>query len=149
MKDSFGGAYLITIIITFFVLFITLLTFVLSYVQVFSRKNQIINYLERKEFKIDTSDNDEIFNFYKVDSEDVSKMQSLCNSSGNSNENNENANENNEILSINDHGVCIKPKESGKYYEVTLYFKFNFFGYSAIFPVSGQTAINPKKIGVS
>ena len=47
MKDAFGGAFMLRILIVFFVVFVCFMTVAVSYVRVYRIKNNVISILER------------------------------------------------------------------------------------------------------
>lgn len=49
MRESIGGLWLFSIVITFIVLFVSFLAYSISYTRAFKVKNEIINYIERAE----------------------------------------------------------------------------------------------------
>lgn len=49
MRESIGGLWLFSIVITFIVLFVSFLAYSISYTRAFKAKNEIINYIERAE----------------------------------------------------------------------------------------------------
>lgn len=49
MRDAFGGTFLMYMIITFVVIFVTFMAETLKYVQAYRTKNAIINYIEEYE----------------------------------------------------------------------------------------------------
>lgn len=49
MRESIGGLWLFSIVITFIVLFVSFLAYSISYTRAFKVKNEIINYIERSE----------------------------------------------------------------------------------------------------
>ena len=49
MRESIGGLWLFSIVVTFIVLFVSFLAYSISYTRAFKVKNEIINYIERAE----------------------------------------------------------------------------------------------------
>lgn len=49
MRESIGGMWLFSIVITFIVLFVSFIAYSISYTRAFKVKNEIINYIERAE----------------------------------------------------------------------------------------------------
>lgn len=49
MRDAFGGTFLMYLVITFVVIFVTFLAVTMKYIQAYRVKNEIINYIEQYE----------------------------------------------------------------------------------------------------
>lgn len=61
MRESIGGTWLISIVITFIALFAAFLAYAISYTKAFNVKNHIINLIERSEGWTASSDSDDAY----------------------------------------------------------------------------------------
>lgn len=135
MRESFGGAFIINLLLVFIVIFISFMAVTISYAKAFRVKNQVINIVEQNQYSgtgdvgviplIDTylqSVN------YFVDDIDCGEYNQ------------------------NVRGVCITPMINGvnltqavneQYYKITTYIRidFPFFGIKLTIPISGETKI--------
>lgn len=144
MRESFGGAFMIKLVLVFIVLYISFMAIAVNYAKTFRVKNNVINMLEQNQFQL----NDEfgIIDDYlwKVpynvnDGSTDNSIPSHCNNVGFGNR------VSNTILTTN--GVCIEqelPKNNTSnsfYYKVTAYIsiKLPLFKISMIIPISGET----------
>lgn len=147
MKDSFGGAFMIKLMLVFIVIYITFMGVAINYAKVFRVKNNVINILEQYQFNI-SDDNerstmsrvidDYLMNVpYNIGEASKRSVKSDCGGL-------ELGASNNEKM-LTSRGVCIQKSSvsgsSNVYYKVTAYIAidFPFFGLSFTFPISGET----------
>lgn len=145
MRESFGGAFMIKLILIFIVVYISFMAVAINYAKAFRVKNNVINLLEQNQFKL----GDEItfidkyldsvpYNFY-----DNRSVQDNCNNVTFGSTDNEKKT----VLTLN--GACIvkmgDEDENSRdyYYKVTTYIsiEFPFFNIYMTFPISGETKI--------
>ena len=147
MKDSFGGAFMIKLMLIFIVIYITFMCVAINYAKVFRVKNNIINILEQNQFDISSSSErtiitDNIDEYllnvpYSIGDASKSSVKSDCGGL-------EFGSSNGERM-LTKRGVCIQKNSasgsSNVYYKVTAYIAidFPFFGLSFTFPISGET----------
>ncbi|MGN1267896.1 MAG: hypothetical protein ACI4U0_00090 [Candidatus Aphodocola sp.] len=132
MKDAFGGAFMIKIILVFIVIFVTFMAAAVTYAKAFRVKNNVINILEQNQ----SSDKnlDDVINQVDVYLASVPY------------------NENNETTirdcskaggKFTDYGVCIVPQGDSnfRYYKVITYISVSlpFFHIDLTMPISGET----------
>ena len=55
MRESFGGAFMIKLVLVFIVIYITFMAVAIDYAKVFRVKNNVINILEQNQFVIGDS----------------------------------------------------------------------------------------------
>lgn len=146
MKDSFGGAFMIKLMLVFIVIYITFMGVAINYAKVFRVKNNVINILEQYQFNIgDDNERSTISGVideylmnvpYNVGEASKRSVKSDCGGL-------ELGSSNKEKM-LTSRGVCIQKSSvsSGNvYYKVTAYIAidFPFFGLSFTFPISGET----------
>lgn len=133
MRESFGGAFIINLLLVFIVIFISFMAVTISYAKAFRVKNQVINIVEQNQYSgtgdsyVEGLINDylEIVPYY------VDGIE--CGAG-----------------SANVRGACIKPMIesadptqpiSEQYYKITTYIQINFpfFDIKLTIPISGET----------
>ena len=143
MRESFGGAFMIKLVLIFIVIYVSFMAVAVNYAKAFRVKNNVINILEQNEFQIGDSI-DIIDEYLKNVPYDLSKIDSIpsnCNNVtfGNTDKSKDTV--------LTGRGVCITQlgdKGSHKiYYKVTTYIAidFPFFGINMTLPISGETKI--------
>ena len=141
MRESFGGAFMIKLVLVFIVIYITFMAVAIDYAKVFRVKNNVINLLEQKQFLLGDSieDIDNYLNSVPYNENGNSSVKSNCNNTefGSKSGNN--------VLTTN--GVCItqygNETDNNIYYKVTAYIsiEFPFFDIYLTIPISGETKI--------
>lgn len=129
MKDAFGGSFVITIILTFFVIFICFMTVSISFAKTFRVKNGVVNYIEHnKGYTVEEIDAYLYEVAYSYPKDRYPKVLEHCNSQGGN---------------LTEHGVCIVSKNSGSYYKVFAYIVMDFplFNVGIAIPIGGETKI--------
>ena len=145
MRDAFGGAFSIKLMLVFLMLYISFICVALNYARAFRVKNRIINIIEQNEgYGYDSSNdakiNQEINAYlgstgYHVNYSDLGNDFSSCGS---------------DFIGFSEgHGYCIVEKRSGsdKYYLVETYMLFRipiidtFTGINFPIRVQGETRI--------
>lgn len=139
MRESFGGAFMIKLVLVFIVIYITFMGVAIEYAKVFRVKNQVINMLEQSQYKIgDTSVED------KIDTYLSSVPYNRAGTIGVENKCNNSITENNSYKYIT-RGVCIEQfvddNAVNAHFKVTVYISidFPFFGINMTLPISGET----------
>ncbi len=158
MKDAFGGAFMINIMLIFLGIYISFIAVAVSYAKAFRVKNQIINYIQQYEGLTMEASN-AIDNYLKeaayyvnVSSGDAcyatrtdSNLGSGCRTVEGSNPYQLRPRE----AMCTERGYCVRsvPVNSGanigKYYVITTYLQiqFPFFGLSFTVPITGETRL--------
>lgn len=135
MKDAFGGAFILRIMLVFFVVFICFMTVAINFAKTFRIKDNVINILERSNFSsmdLAVTSIDEYLRgiSYSYPGSRYTKVQRNCNTQGGT---------------LTDYGVCIVKKASDTYtyYKVTAYIvmEFPLFNVGTVIPISGETKI--------
>ena len=141
MRESFGGAFMIKLVLIFIVIYITFMAVAIDYAKVFRVKNNVINILEQNQFLIGDSFDaiDDYLNGVPYNENGNNSVKSNCDSTEFGAIKN-----NNTLLTTN--GVCIKQSgdnTNGIYYKVTAYIsiEFPFFDLYFTIPISGETKI--------
>ncbi len=156
MRESIGGAWLVTIVVLFIVLFSSYLAVSINYTKAFKVKNFIINTIEQhegfdkynvikdsntateSELKADTSTQGAILaylkstGYYTSELSGETAMRRRCNSDSENN-----------VDSYYDGGYCVKKicTSMGTYYKVTTFIKFQvpIIQSSILIDISGET----------
>jgi len=130
MRESFGGAFMIKMILVFIVVYVSFMAVAVNYAKAFRVKNNVINILEQSKY-VPGDDITKIDDYlasvpYNV-KDDKSKEECL------------NSVDNPQWV---DRGVCIAPQIGG-YYKVTTYIsiEFPFFNLNMTLPISGETKV--------
>ena len=137
MRESFGGAFMIKLILVFIVIYISFMAVAVNYAKAFRVKNGVINILEQNQFIIGENYDmiDEYlgsisYNFYSNPS-----IKTDC-------DNTDFGVKNGDTL-LTKNGVCIRRKGDNYnfYYDVTSYIsiEFPFFNISLTLPIKGET----------
>lgn len=134
MRESFGGAFIIKLLLVFIIVYISFMAIAINYAKAFRVKNQVINIIEQNQY---TGDDDQLV---------ISKIDSYLSSVA------YNYSENNKIKDncdsfkeskLTDNRACIVPlgNEDARYYKVITYIAidFPFFDISMVIPISGET----------
>ena len=137
MRESFGGAFMIKLVLVFIVIYISFMAVAINYAKVFRVKNNVINILEQYQYD-GTSGNlavqkiEEYLPKVPYDETGNTSVINDCNS------------QSGQLL---ERGVCIvanaNSSGSNKYYKVTVYISidFPFFDLHFTIPISGETTI--------
>jgi len=140
MRESFGGAFMIKLVLIFIVIYITFMAVAIDYAKVFRVKNNVINILEQSQFEIgDSFDNiDNYLSKVPYNENGNESVKKNCNVTSFGSINNDT------LLTTN--GVCIVKKDdvdNDFYYKVTAYIsiEFPFFNLYFTIPISGETKI--------
>lgn len=141
MRDAFGGAFLIKIILIFLFVYVAFMAVALNYAKAFRIKNQIINIIEQYEGYNDKiaenglSSKEEILTYIERMGYNVSLTF-----------------DNNEQNRVCENGYCITKKCNfkGTYYlvETFVHLELPFFSIDVTVPISGETRIISGTIGI-
>jgi len=133
MRDAFGGAFFIKIMLIFFAIYISFIAIALNYAKAFRVKNNIINIIEEHEsYNIDVQN---LVDDY------VASMNYYVTSVG------PNSSSTSYADGCTGRGYCVRRMYSdtlrGKYYKVTTFIEisFPFFGINITVPVTGETRL--------
>ena len=143
MRDSFGGTFMIQLLLIFIVIYVSFMAVALNYAKAFRVKNGVINILEQQQYDGTYNDPaiDDVNAYlnsipYKYGSND--ELRKSCMNSAVENVDDK-------VPIFTDNGVCIVPLgESGRnYYKVITYIpiKFDFFNLKFHIAISGETNI--------
>lgn len=133
MRESFGGVFIIKLLLVFIVVYVSFMAVAINYAKAFRVKNQVINIVEQYQY-IGSSDIDVI---EKIEKFLVKVPYTISGIDCGNDVNNESIK--------NVEGVCIEPMISmpstEQYYKITTYIKidFPFFGIKLVIPISGET----------
>lgn len=132
MRDAFGGAFLIKLMIIFFAIYISFIAIALSYAKAFRVKDTIVNYIEENEGysndvyeQIDDYVSSVGYYVSSVGPDSSTKYGEGCTG----------------------RGYCVSEMFSdeyrGTYYKVTTFIEivFPFFGINITVPISGETRV--------
>lgn len=142
MRDAFGGAFMLKVILVFVVIYVAFMCIALDYARAFRVKNRVINILEQYQYGSNTNTDEAVSN--AIDAY-LSEVHYLIPQSAGDN-----------IISTDSkydychcdgtyhNGICIEAfgNEKSHYYKVTSYIIFNlpFFGLDSFpLPVRGET----------
>ena len=153
MKDAFGGAFMLRILIVFFVVFVCFMTVAISYVRVYRIKNNVISILEREDNYNDAATKIGSY-LQSIDYQYVTN-ESVINECAKRVEATDNVVKTFNVAGGNANGVCIVPYGEvidGIYkyhYQVTAYIVLDFplFHLGTVVPISGET--RPLYMGAS
>lgn len=133
MRDAFGGAFFIKIMLIFFAIYISFIAIALNYAKAFRVKNNIINIIEEREsYNIDVQN---LVDDY------VASMNYYVTSVG------PNGSSTSSSEGCRGRGYCVRSMYSdtlrGTYYKVTTFIEisFPFFGINITVPVTGETRL--------
>lgn len=128
MRESFGGAFMLKLAITFLIIYVSFMAVAVNYAKAFRVKNQIINILEQNQYsgQNDDATKNIIFGYLSDVHYNVGSVE--CSSD----------------RSLDAYGICIEGHDNNQgssYYRVTTYISidFPFFGIKMILPIRGET----------
>ena len=135
MRESFGGAFIIKLLLIFIVFYISFMAVAINYAKTFRVKNHVINLVEQNQYSGSSDSNtiELIKEYLETVPYNVSEIN--C--------------ESNDLFdgtNVENMGICILPMSddsNNQYYKVTAYIKidFPFFGTNLTVPISGETKI--------
>ena len=141
MRESFGGAFMIKLVLVFIVIYISFMAVAINYAKAFRVKNNVINILEQNQFMLgdDITVIDDYLAKVPYDLNDNNSVKRNCNNTefGSKKEN----------TILTNRGVCITQfsddKTNDVYYRVTSYIsvEFPFFDIYMTLPISGETKV--------
>ena len=137
MRDAFGGAFMIKLMLIFLVIYVCFIAVALNYAKAFKAKNGIIDLIERYEGYENCQD---LVNSYLSNIRYYVKSQSGDNAQYSKNNGN---------ITCYDLGYCIESFDdaSGSNYIVTTFLEVNFFGFDSLaglsftVPIRGEVRI--------
>ena len=138
MRESFGGAFMIKLVLIFIIIYVAFMAGAVNYAKVFRVKNRILDILEQNQY---TGSNDSVtlgkvenelrdFN-YKIPEADRTKLENLCMENAGTNR-----------FEFTERGACIIEIGDGtsRYYRVTVHIVFDLpFISHLTLPISGDT----------
>ena len=139
MRESFGGAFIIKLLLVFIIVYVSFMAVAINYAKSFRVKNRVINILEQNQYDIDNGADEFVITgiiepelkSFAYDHSGSEKVENDCKSFANSRK--------------TPRGVCIVPlgNDSARYYRVITYIAidFPFFGIELVIPISGETKI--------
>lgn len=143
MRDSYGGAFMFSIVFTFIVLFISFLAITVNYAKVFRIKNGVIDILEQNQYS-----NDDYRKSAVIDEIDSYLAEFGYTNGGNTGISNHCQDEGGEFTK---NGACIveldasdkRDSSAGIYYRVYVYIvgSIPLLGNNIVMPISGDTDI--------
>ena len=138
MRESFGGAFMIKLVLIFIVVYISFMAVAINYAKAFRVKNGVINILEQ--YKYNGSKNKEDPVIKKVD--DYLKNVPYNHGANDKEEKHCNSQGDNHVFTK--YGVClvkVSSDASPRYFKVITYISidFPFFNISMTIPISGET----------
>lgn len=139
MRESFGGAFMIKLLLVFIVIYISFMAIAVNYAKTFRVKNNIINILEQNQYN---SNNSASINTIRTKIEEY--VKNVPYTIDLKEERNDLRNQCNNVGQQYMHGVCITPQQRDQkkaYYKVTVYISLDlpFFEIHMTVPVSGET----------
>ena len=149
MRESFGGAFMIKLVLVFIVVYISFMAVAINYAKAFRVKNQVINILEQYKYKGNIGDEAFIkLNEYLPSvpynlGDKIEEISDKCSEQAT------NLGVKADKAVVSDYGVCLismtydmnDSDVSPRYYMVTTYIAidFPFFNISMILPIVGET----------
>lgn len=141
MKDAFGSAFIIKLLLVFMVVFVCFMTVAVNFAKVFRVKNTVINILERYSGEeTDDQINERIDSYLRKIGYDYSKNTNVTNDCNNQKK----------VLSVKDkaysrsESICVIPlgDDDNTYYKVTAYIVLDFplFHFGTVMPISGESS---------
>ena len=142
MRESFGGAFIIKLLLIFIIFYISFMAIAINYSKAFRVKNRVINIIEQYQYDIyNVTDYDRVEEgfinpylesvAYRYYGKDYPRIQNDCDSYAGSR--------------LTTNGACIVPlgADDARYYKIITYIAINFpfFGIELIIPISGETKI--------
>lgn len=134
MRESFGGAFMIKLVLIFIVIYVSFMAVAINYAKAFRVKNEVINIIEQIQYTGTDADNNMIDTYlsgfgYAYGGRDNLKKHCITENSGLFTEN----------------GVCIIKKGDANYpyYRVITYIDIAlpFLKISMTIPISGETKV--------
>lgn len=143
MRESFGGTFMINLVLIFIVIYVSFMAVAVNYAKAFRVKNNVINILEQNEFQLgDGIDGiDSYLANVPYNLNGNASVSSNCNNVAFGNT------DKTKSTVLTERGVCITQlgdKSSKKiYYKVTSYIsiEFPFFDIYMTLPISGETKV--------
>ena len=144
MKDAFGSAFIIKLMLVFMVVFICFMTVAVNFAKVFRVKNTVINILERYSGEESVDEINERIDAY------LTKIG--YDYSSNTNVTNDCNNQRSNLSGVKDgshtysriQSICVIPlgDDDNTYYKVTAYIVLDFplFRFGTVMPISGESA---------
>ena len=138
MRESFGGAFMIKLVLIFIVVYISFMAVAINYAKAFRVKNGVINILEQ--YKYDGSKNKEDPVIKKVDD----YLRKVPYNHGSNVKENEHCSVQGDSAVFTKYGAClvkVSGDDSPRYFKVITYISidFPFFNISMTIPISGET----------
>ena len=125
MRESFGGAFMIKLVLVFIVIYVSFMAVAINYAKAFRIKNHIINILEQNQYRSSDNIDTLVDDYLKAVAYNVSDVD-CPNGSKKFNR-----------------GICVEPHEQNgeAYYTVTTFISvdFPFFQIHMTLPVRGET----------
>lgn len=142
MRESFGGAFMIKLVLVFIVIYVAFMAVAVNYAKAFRVKNNVINILEQSQYQLgdDISEIDSYLSGVPYNLNGNTDVSSKCGSGTEFGSKNGNS-----VLTMN--GVCITQlgdvSNNKIYYRVTSYIsiEFPFFNIFMTLPISGETKV--------
>ena len=130
MRDAFGGAFTMKLLLVFLVVYVCFMAIALNYAKAFRAKNGIIDYIERYEGFNDTSES--IINSYLANMNYYVSSQGPYGSYANRQD-----------TTCYDVGYCIETYAdgSGTNYIATTFIEIKILGLSFTIPINGEVRI--------
>ena len=134
MRESFGGAFMIKLVLALIVIYISLMSVAIIYARAFRVKNQVINYIEQYQYMGEAnSEAEEKIEKYLLEVGYPTNLEGVAEDC---------EQQKGELMS----GVCIIANESGnnsRYYKVITYIHIDLrlFNLNLNIPVSGETKV--------
>ena len=139
MRESFGGVFIIKLLLIFIVFYMSFMAVAINYAKTFRVKNQVINLVEQNQYSgiFDDSVHTLIEKYLETVPYSVPGISCESRQLNNVTVNG---------INVKNKGICILPMSddsNNQYYKVTAYIKidFPFFGINLTVPVSGETKI--------
>ena len=141
MRESFGGAFMIKVVLVFIVVYVSFMAVAINYAKSFSVKNNVINILEQYKYNgnMDNNMKDRLttyLNSVPYNMSDNSSLETHCKKQ---------KEQNGKDPVFVENGVCIvenpSSKDNLKYFKVITYISidFPFFNIHMTIPISGET----------
>ncbi len=143
MKDAFGGAFVLKVMMIFFVVFICFMTVAINYAKTFRVKDNVIAILERNNNSNRGELTSKIENYLRDVSYSYATNQKVINNCASKLHGGFHTDGSSGILNGNISGVCIVPigNKDSYHYRVYSYFVVDFplFHLGIVIPVSGES----------
>lgn len=142
MRESFGGAFMIKLILVFIVIYVSFMAVAVNYAKAFRVKNGVINILEQNQFIIGKDSISIVDNYLKRIPYNFNGNLSVKKNCYNGSFGSKGEIDGNDYV-LTERGVCITKKgtDSDFYYEVVTYIsiEFPFFDIYLTLPIKGET----------